>query len=76
MEQGIRARKEKQMTPQEKATLVKEKKQLQAFIGCLRTENDALGAKLSKMIPLIGNIRESQLGIDLILRKLAAKLKK
>lgn len=76
MEQGIRARKEKQMTPQEKAIIVKEKKQLQAFINCLRTENDALGVKLSEIIPLIGSIRESQLGIDSILRELEAKLKK
>lgn len=64
------------MTGKEKAVVAKEKKQLQAFITCLRTENDAIGVKLSKMIPLIGSIRESQLGIDLILRELEAKLKK
>lgn len=62
------------MTGKEKAVVAKEKKQLRVFIACLRTENDAIGVKLAKMIPLIGNIRASQLGIDLILRELEAKL--
>ena len=52
----------------------KEKKQLQAYIDCLRGKNDAIGVKLAGMIPLVASIRESQLGIDLILRELEKKL--
>jgi len=62
------------VTEAEKEVLAKEKKQLQAFIDCLRDENDAIGVKLAEMIPLIGNIRASQLGIDLMLSELEAKL--
>lgn len=64
------------MTKKEEAIINKEKKQLKAFIDCLRTESDAIGVKLAEMIKLIAGIRESQLGIDLLIRELEAKLKK
>ena len=64
------------MTEKEQAIINKEKKQLKAFIDCLRTESDAIGVKLAQMVKLVAGIRESQLGIDLILRELEAKLKK
>ena len=63
------------MTGLEKEVLAKEKKQLRAFIGCLREENNALGNKLAEMIPLVSNIRAHQLGIELMLKELEAKLR-
>lgn len=64
------------MIEKEKAIVDKEKKQLRAFIDCLRTENNAIGKELAKMIKLVANTRTSQLGIDLMLTELEAKLKK
>jgi len=64
------------MTEKEKAIIDKEKKQLQALIDSLRTENNAIGHELSKMIKLVANVRASQLGIDMMLTDLEKKLKK
>lgn len=62
------------MTEKEKAIVAKEKKQLQAFIDCLREENNAIGKRLASMIATIGSARASQLGIDLMLTELEKKL--
>jgi len=62
------------VTEAEKEVLAKEKKQLQAFIDCLRIENDAIGKKLAEMIPLVSSIRANQLGIELMLKELETKL--
>lgn len=64
------------MTPKEKDTIAREKKQLQGFIDCIRTENEAIGKRLASMISLVGSLRASQLGIGLILTDLEKKLKK
>ena len=64
------------MTPKEEAIVDKEKKQLRAFIACLRTESNAIGKELSKMIQLVSNVRARQLGINLMLTELETKLKK
>lgn len=64
------------MAQKEKTVITKKPKQLQAFIDCLRDESNTIGNELAKMIPLISNLRASQLGIDLMLTELEAKLKK
>lgn len=64
------------MTENEKAIVDKEKKQLQAFIDSLRSESNAIGSELAKMIKLVANVRASQLGIDMMLTELEKKLKK
>jgi len=64
------------MTEKEKAVVDKEKKQFQALIDSLRTENNAIGHELAKMIKLVANTRASQLGIDMMLTDLEEKLKK
>ena len=64
------------MTEKEQAIINKEKKQLKAFIGCLRTESDAIGKQLSSMISIIASVRANQLGINVILTELEKKLEK
>ncbi|MBA7610465.1 hypothetical protein ES703_17673 [subsurface metagenome] len=63
------------MSPTEKHTLEKEKKQLRGFLSAIRTENNSIGKRLACIIPIIASIRASQVGIELIIQEFEKKLK-
>lgn len=64
------------MTPKEKGIIDKERKQIRAFIACMREENNAISKGLASMIRIVGAVRASQLGIDLMITELERKLGK
>lgn len=53
-----------------------EEKRILGFLAAIRTENNSIGQELAKIIEIVGNIRASELGIDLIISKLEDLLKK
>ncbi|MBA7701181.1 MAG: hypothetical protein GH144_04525 [Clostridia bacterium] len=63
------------MTDQEKATLKQERKQIKATLESIRVSNNAIGKELTGTIKIVGSIRASQLGIDLMLTDLEEKIK-
>lgn len=63
-----------EMTPKEERIIDKERKQIRAFLATIRTENNAIGEGLAGIIRTVGAIRASQLGIDLMITELEAKL--
>lgn len=62
------------MTNQEKEILAKERKKIKGFIQAIRTENNAIGKRLASVIAIVGSLRTSQLGINVILEELEKKL--
>lgn len=64
------------MTPEEKVILKQERKQIKATLASIRVENTAIGKQLASMICLISSARASQLGIDVMITELEARLGK
>lgn len=64
------------MTPKEESIIKQERKQIRAFLSGIRTENNAVGKRLASVISIVGSMRASQLGIDLIITELEEKLGK
>lgn len=64
------------MTPKDKDTMKREKKQLRGFLAAIRTENTAIGKQLASVTAIVGAMRASQLGIELIISELEEKLGK
>lgn len=62
------------MTDKEQSIVAKERKQTRATLEAIRTENNAIGKCLARVIGIVGSIRASQLGIDLTISEFEKKL--
>lgn len=64
------------MTSKEQDILKQKKKQIKAILATMRTENNSIANRLASIVAIVGSTRASQVGIDVMISELEAKLKK
>lgn len=52
-----------------------DREQIKAFLSEIRSQNNAIGKGLARIIVIIGSMRASQLGIDVMITDLEEKIK-